>query len=92
MTNEEAIAILIREIDEDPFMRTEYREQIHKALNKAIEALKQLTIIRCKDCKFAHLTYDGDVKYCDIWSPDESIYINGDNFCSLAERKVSNKE
>ena len=41
MMREEAIAILIREKDEDPFMRTEYRKQIHEALNMGIEALKQ---------------------------------------------------
>ena len=41
MTREEAITILIREIDEDPFMRTEYREQIHEALDMAIKALEQ---------------------------------------------------
>lgn len=41
MTREEAIAILIREIDDDPFMRTEYREQIHEAFNIAIKALEQ---------------------------------------------------
>lgn len=92
MTKEEAIDILTREKDEDPFVRTEYREQIHEALSMAIKALEQPTIIRCKDCKFAHLTYDGDVKYCDVWSLDESIYMDGNNFCSSAERKVNNKE
>ena len=46
MTREEAIAILIREIDEDIFVRTEYRKQIHEALNIGIKALKQEP---CKD-------------------------------------------
>ena len=41
MTKEEAIAILIREIDEDLFLRTEYRERIHEAINMAIKALGQ---------------------------------------------------
>lgn len=41
MTREEAIAILIREIDEDPFLRTEYREKIHEALKMGIKALEQ---------------------------------------------------
>ncbi len=40
MTKEEAIDILTREIDEDPFVRTEYREQIHEALYMAIEDIK----------------------------------------------------
>ena len=47
MTREEAIAILIREKDEDPFMRTEYREQIHEALSMGIKALEQEP---CEDC------------------------------------------
>ena len=45
-------------------------------------------IIRCKDCKYAHITYGGEVKYCDIWFPDESHYIDTDNYCSFAERRT----
>lgn len=44
-------------------------------------------VIRCKDCKYASMTYDDECKYCDIWFPDEAIYLDGDNFCSAAERK-----
>ncbi len=40
MTREEAITILVREIDEDPFWTTEYRLQIHEALGMGIEALE----------------------------------------------------
>lgn len=48
--------------------------------------LKQ-EIIYCKDCKYAHITYDGEVKYCDVWSPEEPIYMDASkNFCSMAER------
>jgi hypothetical protein len=46
MTRNEAIAILIREIDDDPFMRTEYREQIHEAFDMVIQALEQSS---CED-------------------------------------------
>ena len=48
MTREEAKAILIHEIDDDPFIRTEYREQIHEALNMAIQALEQEPVIHAK--------------------------------------------
>ncbi len=41
MTREEAKSILIREQEEDLFMRTEYRNKIHEALNMAIKALEQ---------------------------------------------------
>ena len=48
----------------------------------------QPEIIRCKDCKYAHITIHGEVKYCDEWFPDESHYIDTDNYCSFAERKT----
>lgn len=51
----------------------------------------QTEIIHCKDCKYAHITYNGEVKYCDVWSPEEPIYMDANNnFCSIAERKVWN--
>lgn len=44
-------------------------------------------VICCKDCKFAHMTVDGECKYCDIWFPDEKTYMPGDYYCGSAERK-----
>ena len=44
-------------------------------------------ITRCKDCKFAHMTHNGECKYCDIWFPDEKNYLNGNYYCASAERK-----
>lgn len=44
-------------------------------------------IICCKDCKFAHMTVDGECKYCDIWFPDDKTYMPGDYYCASAERK-----
>ena len=48
-------------------------------------------IIRCKDCKYAHLTVSGECKYCDAWTDDDGypmeIYEDGDFFCGNAERK-----
>ena len=48
----------------------------------------QPEIVRCKECKFAHMTYDGECKYCDIWFPDEKTYMDGDYFCASAERRT----
>ena len=45
-------------------------------------------IIHCKECRFAHMTYDGDCKYCDVWFPYESEYLDGDYYCASAERKI----
>lgn len=49
-------------------------------------------LIRCKDCKFATIT-DGvygrepEVKYCDIWFPNEVEYMPVNYYCASAERK-----
>lgn len=51
----------------------------------------QPEVIKCKDCKYAHITYGGEVKYCDIWFPDESHYIETDNYCSFAERRTDGR-
>lgn len=44
-------------------------------------------IIYCKDCKFAHLTTNGEVKYCDVWFPETKTYLSADDFCSSAEKR-----
>lgn len=48
-------------------------------------------LIRCKDCKYAHLTYDGDCKYCDNITDDDGFpiecYHPGDWFCADGERR-----
>lgn len=44
-------------------------------------------IIYCKDCRFAHLTTDGEVKYCDVWFPETKTYLSADDFCSSAEKR-----
>ena len=52
-------------------------------------------IIRCKDCKYAHLTYDGDCKHCDQWKDDDDfsieLYLSGDFYCAYAERRVKDE-
>lgn len=48
-------------------------------------------IIRCKDCKYAHLTYSGDCKFCDKWTDEfgipEEVYLDGAFFCGYAKRR-----
>ena len=56
----------------------------HEANHNAEVSKKEL--IHCKDCKFAHMTVNGECKYCDIWFPDEKTYMPGDYFCASAER------
>ena len=49
-------------------------------------------VVKCRECKYAHMTYDGECKYCDIWFPDEAEYIDGDYFCASGERKDGNDD
>lgn len=51
-------------------------------------------IIRCKECKHAVLTTNGEVKYCKFWQEDEDgnfsgdpLYLDGDFFCKGGERR-----
>ena len=48
-------------------------------------------VVRCKDCMYAHLTYDGECKYCDLDEDEdgfvEAAYRPGDWFCAGGERK-----
>ena len=63
--------------------------------NEAIEAIEEneptaIDIVRCKECKHAHMTYGGDCKYCDMWKDDDDfcieLYLDGDFYCSYGER------
>ena len=53
-----------------------------------------VAVVRCRDCKYAHLTYDGECKYCDIISGMmdedshiEALYLPGDWYCADGERR-----
>ena len=54
---------------------------------KGIPPADVTPVVRCKDCKFAHMTYGGECKYCDVWESEESLYLDGDFFCAFGERK-----
>ena len=44
-------------------------------------------VIRCKDCKYAYMTYDGECKYCDVWEAEGEMYLDGDFYCAFGKRK-----
>lgn len=48
-------------------------------------------IVRCKDCKYAHMTYGGECKYCDVWEAQDEIYLDADFYCAFGERKEDDK-
>ena len=54
---------------------------------KSAQTIDAVPVVRCKDCKFAHMTYGGECKYCDAWESEESLYLDGDFFCAFGERK-----
>lgn len=60
-----------------------------KALVSVLPAVDAAPVVRCRDCKYAHLTYDGECKYCDFWQEDggEALYLDGDFYCAAGERK-----
>jgi len=62
--------------------------------NKEVHAIDSewSELIRCKDCKHAHMTApvfgrEPECKYCDIWFPNEEVYLEGNYYCASAERK-----
>ena len=44
-------------------------------------------VVRCKDCKYAHMTYGGECKYCDVWEAEGEMYLDGDFYGAFGERR-----
>ena len=46
-------------------------------------------VVRCRDCKYAHMTCSGECKYCDFWQEEggDSLYLDGDFYCAAGERR-----
>ena len=71
-----------------------YVQDINGRIREALEKLPsaQPEIIRCKDCRFATLTYDGDCKYCQYLEGEfgltDAVYFDGNDYCSHAERRA----
>ena len=65
------------------------------AASAKVADLPSIDLVRCRECKYAHLTYDGDAKYCDLLASkdkygdcDPFFYRSGDWFCADGEREV----
>ena len=47
-------------------------------------------VVRCRNCKYAHMTNDGYCKWCDKMSElgleDDDIYLPGNWFCADGEK------
>lgn len=83
----------MRLIDADAFERRCLFDENIEDMQDVIYALRDYPtvdatkVVRCKDCKYSHMTFDGECKYCDIWFPDEKTYMDGNYFCASAERR-----
>lgn len=62
------------------------KEEVAEAMTMAINAL-EVDLVLCKECKYAHVTYGGECKYCDNWSLEDPLYLAGDFFCAYGERR-----
>lgn len=57
-----------------------------------LHTVDAIEVVRCKDCKYASLTYDGECKYCQRWKEKYdgesiSLYLDGDFYCAFGERR-----
>ena len=71
----------------EPHYPSWYAAQIEKL------SAAQPEIIRCRDCKFAHITNDGRYcKYCDMFTDDYGqlieMYFDSNFYCGYAERRT----
>ena len=74
---------------------TEYYNEselnIMRCVIDQIDSAPSIDIVRCGECKKAHLTADGTCKYCEEWKDNNGNYIevyhNADDFCSYGERE-----
>ena len=67
---------------------------IEKLHDDALAMLKEHeAVVRCKDCKYAYLTDDGECKYCEMEKDDNGFliekYRSWDWFCADGERRGS---
>ena len=93
MTREEAIRIIdLRSTCRECVVSEFDCDDCDIAFVMAIEALKQPELVRCKDCRFAHRTYDGACKQCEQIKDDDdvmlTVYFPGDHYCAYGERRT----
>ena len=79
-----------RQLDDGRITIGEY-EQMIEPMNREVHP----EIIRCKDCKFSHMTNDGRYcKYCDQFTDTDDygelveMYFDSDFYCGYAERRT----
>ena len=79
---------------EEWFMNVEDSRSLQRMLEE-IPAADVVPVVRCRDCKYAMMTYSGECKYCKMWMQDgvdEALYLDRDFYCAFAERKEENAD
>ena len=66
-------------------------DKVAKAVEDA-PTVDAVSVIRCRECEFAHMTFGGECKYCDAWADDEYLYLDGDFFCAFGKRRDEDDE
>lgn len=65
--------------------------QVLDCIEYEIEDTPSIDIVRCGECRYAHMTYDRQCKYCDQITDDDGnvieVYYDGSHFCSDGERE-----
>lgn len=94
----------MRLIDADAIFNGELllvSDKAYDAVHAVIERINNaptvdaVPVVRCKDCRFSHMTYSGECKSCDKWVDDDdfhlTLYLDGDFYCAWGERKDDSK-
>ena len=60
-----------------------------QAIERIGKMKAQEPVVRCSECKYAHMTYDGECKYCDFWQEDggDALYLDKGFYCAAGERR-----
>ena len=79
---------IVIDADAIPNIYTATHQELIFALEDALGA--SIDIVHCGECKYAHMTYGGECKYCDNITDDDGnlieVYYDGSHFCSDGER------
>lgn len=66
--------------------------RLNELVTEVESALDAEPVVRCGECRYAHLTTDGELaKYCDMWRDEDQIamelYLPADFYCAYAKEK-----
>ena len=65
-----------------------------QCVGEQLPAVDAAPVVRCSECKYAYMTYDGECKYCDFWQEDggDALYLDKGFYCAAGERRDGDTE